>query len=347
MSKLNFAKQVITESIVEKVLTGVARPKKKGSNTEQSSENVATKSSSESDNNTLIPKIVGKARDYFRSLHAKLNNTAGVLPSNFSLCEGMICVELAFKFLNINQKFDREIAVQQIGADMKDYQSCFTEVVNLLGISFAISLDDLILTFGCQGIRGSCEKLLEEYKKKFESRYSAEILKKTDFTKPILKVAAFYITATQTYKFKVDFKKLAEETKTNVKSLSSVVDSMKETCGITSIKLKENQGEAPKRKRDDIILDNTSKQFIPSSSSSDGLMGFDESKVVLKKKKVDSPKTTTTSLRSQQLLQKLSSNSNNSNNLGKNTEEVKEVKQDKNQEMLAKKTKQTKLNFFK
>jgi len=235
-------------------------------------------------------QILSKSRELLRSLYTALNSSTGHLPTNFSLCESMVCIEIACKILGVADKFSRDLAVQKTGATDKEFQSAFQEVVTLLNITFPIKFDDLCLMFGCSGIASSCEAILTQYKEGFVKKHANIDLSKTDFSKPIFKVVAFFLTATHQYKFKVDQKKLIQETKVNSVQFHDILTSMKDICNLkTEVKIKgqDKQTEpttedgiietsptdTPKRKRLDLEISHESKE-----------MGLDETKITLKKR---------------------------------------------------------------
>lgn len=236
-----------------------------------------------------LNNVIVKAKEYLRGLEAAISCSAGRLPQNFSLCEIAVCVDIACKFLNISN-FSRELAIKKTAANALDYDKAFNEAVNLLNVTFPIKFDDLCLTFGCSGISTACDKLLELYKQEMVKKYPKV---GANFSKPVFKAVAFFLAATHQFKFKVDKKKLIEETRCSSSTFDDVMESMKNVCklGQVEIKVKSGeQGEAStpnKRKHDELEQDSTPNKdsLMSPPQHADVIIGLDETKVIVNKKK--------------------------------------------------------------
>ena len=257
-----------------------------------------------------IQKVITKVKDYLFGLEGALSRSAGRLSPNFSLCQIPVCVDIACKILNIPQ-FSRELAIKKSASSPQDYERAFQEAVNLLGVTFPIKFEDLCLSFGCSGIGAACERLLEKYQqemmKKFEGKSGA------NFSKSVFKVVAFYLVATHQFKYKVDKRKLIEETRCHSKNFEDILESMRTTCHLGSnsgveIKMKEDSTTATttttpdkssshKRKLDELMQNTSPSTSSPSLEELNRslVIGLDETKVTFKKKKGNEKKISTTS----------------------------------------------------
>jgi hypothetical protein len=208
-------------------------------------------------------KISGKANELVRMLNVKCRlGLPSTIASFGAVALRTVCVELACKLNNIALP-NKEDAVRQCGVNMMDYQTVLITIQNILQLKFPVSIQELCVHFACPGMKSTVDKYLEQFEERFTASLHKKdenapqvepqkVQKKTDFSNPAFRAAAFYQCAKNS-KQKIDRNKLIQFTNCNPNQFNAVVESMEKLCSFSSLAavgtFKEIKERSKKRKR--------------------------------------------------------------------------------------------------
>lgn len=195
----------------------------------------------------FVNRATNKANEYLRLIHAKCPPYGELPTPQANMAKVMICVELACLFHDL--PYNKTELVKLSGTMPQDYVSSLNLVRNILGIKPQVQFSALCKEFGCPGLTGPAEKCLEMYRRKLMEKNSAASVKTNrviDFSAPVYKAVAFYVTAKH-LKFKVDKNKLMEVTNCTVVQFTNVVSSMTESVDLQELVITDSMQDIRER----------------------------------------------------------------------------------------------------
>jgi hypothetical protein len=160
------------------------------------------------------------------------------------------------------------------GVSQNDYISSINLVRNILDIKNLIHLPTLCKEFGCPGMSNAVERCLAMYKKRYldEMEKSKKDISRVDFSAPIYRVVAFYMTATY-LKYKIDKNRLMQSTNCVPSQFKNVLASMKELCDMKNLVVTDSMNDIKERlvekRKQTLDINNKSKAITNTVSSKD------------------------------------------------------------------------------
>ncbi|KAL0487537.1 hypothetical protein AKO1_008649 [Acrasis kona] len=205
-------------------------------------------------------KVSEKANELLRLLDVKCPlGLPKSIQSFGTVCSKTVCIELACRLNSITFE-KKDDAVRATGVTMPEYQQVLITIQNILCLKFPLSLQELCVVFGCPGMKGTVEKLLEQYQEKFVKALLADskVKRHVDFSNPEFRAAAFYLCAVSC-KLKVDKAKLIQHSNCNPIQFNVVCESIQKYCNVdtlhTAPEIKEFKEK--KRKREEELVEKT------------------------------------------------------------------------------------------
>ncbi|KAL3840594.1 hypothetical protein ACJIZ3_025185 [Penstemon smallii] len=143
------------------------------------------------------------------------------------ICKAIIFLEIAASRMEVI--FDRQLAIKMSGMSENAYNRSFNSMQNGIGIKNKIDIRELGIQFGCVRLIPFVHKGLSLYKEKFLASLPPSRRASTDFTRPVLIAATFYLCAKR-HELKVEKHKLIELAGTSESEFSNVTTSMIALC---------------------------------------------------------------------------------------------------------------------
>jgi hypothetical protein len=182
----------------------------------------------------LCNRATNKANEYLRLLNSKCSPYGELATNEANVAKTMICVELACQFHSI--PYNKSELIRHSGVEQVFYIQSVNLVRNILNLKAQIHLPSLCKEFGCPGMSGAVERLLEMYKQNLmeKNKKTPGEIKKVDWNAPGYLTTAFFMTARH-LKYKVDKKALLEATNCPVNQFSTILASMTALCDMKKL----------------------------------------------------------------------------------------------------------------
>ena len=246
----------------------------------------------------LVNRATNKANEYLRLINSKCSY--GELPTpQANIAKRLLCVELACQFHNIS--YNKQEVIRLSGVPQTDYIHSMNLVRSILNLKSNVSFPTLCKEFGCPGMSGAVDRLLEMYKKKLLEKLGEFSQKdKIDFTSIPYATAAFFVTA-RYLKYKVDKNELIKFTNCPINQFNTIVASMTEHCDMKSLMITDSMKDLKAK----LAEQRDKKQQLETEQSStqedkSGLMEAHLSEMIKKNRYLQ--KTASTTLVNQQQL---------------------------------------------
>eukprot|EP00798_Chlamydomonas_sp_ICE-L_P026704 gene26704-4273_t len=111
------------------------------------------------------------------------------------ICKTAICLELACTTTNPGRVVDRAEFVRFSCSAAKVYTNTFNTLQKVLEVRSPVTLQDLVVRYGCAPIRIMVSETLKKYKERFLESLPPAQRTAADFSRPVFLAVAFYLVA--------------------------------------------------------------------------------------------------------------------------------------------------------